>query len=79
MLDLDTLLDYVFDDSVIDLYDCDSKNYDCIKQGLTIDEAREWAENHSHEVYSFEAIQRKDESGNVVWGILFNLGKVEEL
>ena len=78
MLDLDDLLDYTQDDCVIDLYDCDSKDYDCVAKGLSIDEAREWASNHSYELYSFEPIQRKDEKGEVVFGILFNLGRIEE-
>jgi len=78
MFDLDDLLDYTQDDCVIDLYDCDSKDYDCVAKGLSIYEAREWASNHSYELYSFEPIQRKDENGEVVFGILFNLGSIEE-
>ena len=78
MLDLDDLLDYTQDDCVIDIYDCDSNDYECCAKDLTIEEAREWHENHSYRLYSFEPIQRKDEYGGVVYGILFNLGDIEE-
>lgn len=74
---IDDLLDYTQDDCVIDIFDCDLGA--TIKTGLSIDEAREWAENHTCDLWSFEPIQRKEEnSENVVFGIVFNVGKVEE-
>lgn len=79
MLDLDYLLDYVQDDCVIDIYDCDSDDYDCVVKDLSIEEAREWGENHSYELYSIEPIQRKDNSGNVVFGLVINVGSIEGL
>lgn len=79
MLDLDFLLDYVQDDCVIDIYDCDSNDYDCVAKGLTIEQAREWGENHSYELYSIEPIQRKDNLGETIFGLVINVGGVEEL
>ena len=78
MLDLDFLCDYIQDDCVVDIYDCDSNNYDCIKKDLSIDEVREWGENHSCEIYSIEPIQRKDNNGETIFGLVINVGKVEE-
>lgn len=74
---IDDLLDYTQDDCVIDIFDCDLGA--TIKTGLSIDEAREWHEHHNYDLWSFEPIQRKeDDSENVVFGIVFNVGKVEE-
>lgn len=79
MLDISDLLDYTQDDCVIDIFDYDLGVN--LKESLSISEARNWAENHSYELGSFEPIQRDDtERGHgVVFGIVFNVGNVEEL
>lgn len=78
MLDILDLLDYIQDDCVFDIYDCDSKDYDCVAKGLEREQLEEWANNHSYRVYSLEPIQRKGEQGDTIFGIVFNLGEIEE-
>lgn len=74
---IDDLLDYVQLDCVIDIFDCDLGA--TIKTGLSIHEARKWHEHHNYDLWSFEPIQRREDfSGNIVFGIVFNVGKVEE-
>ena len=81
MLDINDLLDYCQDDCVFDIFDCDSTNaFDCtIEKDLSREELEEWLDNHDYELYSFEPIQRKDNNDNTIFGIVFNVGKVEEM
>lgn len=79
MLDIIDLLDYIQDDCVFDIFDCDSNDYDCIKKDLDREQLETWAEGHRYKVYSIEPIQRKDNFGDVVYGIVFNLGEIEEV
>ena len=79
MLDISDLLDYAQDDCVFDIFDCDSRNaFDCtIEKGLSREELENWLNTHSHELYNFEPIQRKDDKGNTIFGIVWNVGNVE--
>ena len=77
MLDIVDLLDYIQDDCVFDIFDCDSDDYDCVKKGLNREQLENWASKHTYGVYSIEPIQRKDKFGEVVFGIVFNLGEIE--
>ena len=78
MFDLDDLLDYVQDDCVIDIYDCNGGELDCLVKDMSKDEARTWHENHSYTLESFEPIQRKGAGGRVEFGIVFNLSDIED-
>lgn len=80
MLDIYDLLDYAQDDCVFDIFECDSRNaFDCtIEKGLSRDELQEWLEKHSYSLCSFEPIQRKDEHGDTIFGIVWNVERVEE-
>lgn len=74
MLDLDTLLDYVQEDCEITIYDLDHDK-DIVKK-MSIEEAREWAYNHSCEVCSFEPTPKVLPYD---FGITFNVCGVEKL
>ena len=79
MLDINDLLDYAQDDCVFDIYDCDLGVN--IKEGIDRNELQEWLENHSYDLCSFEPIQRDDteRKHGVVYGIVWNVEKVEEI
>lgn len=78
MYDIEDLLDYVQTDCVIDIYDCDSNT---TIHDLSIEQAREWHEDHEYELLSFEPIQRVDlnkkDNNYHAFGIQFNVQKVE--
>lgn len=79
MYDINDLLDYVQIDCVVDIFDCDTG--EILVHDLSIQQAREWHEEHSYELLSFEPIQRVDlskkETNYHVFGIQFNVEKVE--
>lgn len=75
MLGIDELLDYIVDGCEFDVYDLNTDK--TIAQGLDDSEIREWHENHDYELCSLEPTQRKDNYGNVVFGITFNVENVE--
>ena len=77
MLDIGDLLDYCQDDCVFDIFDCDVGAN--IKENIDRDELEEWCEKHDYEFCSFEPIQRDDtdRGHGVVYGIVFNVSKVE--
>lgn len=73
MLDLDELFDYVQDDVTITIYDIDKEEN--IEVDLSLDEAKEWACNHTCELCTIEPTkQRKDYD----FGITINVCNVEE-
>lgn len=73
-MDIHELLDYVQSDCTITIFDIDKgKN---IENNLSIDEAREWAENHSCELCSFEPTPQENKFD---FGITINVEGVEEL
>lgn len=78
MYDIQDLLDYVQTDCTIDIFDCDEGT---TTTDLTIEQAREWHEDHEYELLSFEPIQRVDlnkkDNNYRVFGIQFNVQKVE--
>ena len=76
MLDLDYILDYLQSDCVVDIYDCTSGK--TIAQDLSEQEAREWHDSHDYDFCSFEPIQRIDDHGETIFGIVFNVENVEE-
>lgn len=77
MLDISDLKDYIIDGCEFDIYDID--NDSTIAEGLDDAELQDWHESHNYELCTFEPTQRKDENGNVVFGITFNLCDIEDL
>lgn len=70
-MELIDLLDLVIDDCLITIFDTDKgKN---IQENLSLDEAKEWAEEHSCEVGSFEP----SPTNGYDRGITFNVSEVE--
>jgi len=79
MLDIYDLLDYVQDDCMFDIFECDSRAFDCtIAKDLSREELEGWLEHHSCDLLSFEPIQRKDNNDNTIFGIVWNVERVEE-
>ena len=79
MLDINDLLDYVQDDCVFDIYDCD-KGLN-IKESIDREELESWVSENDYELCSFEPIQRKDRNTMncpTIFGIVWNVEKVEE-
>ena len=80
MFDINDLLDYVQDDCVFDIFECDSTAFDCvIAKKLSRDELEDWLERHTCDLCSFEPIQRKDERGDTIFGIVWNVENVEDI
>lgn len=52
MLDIETLLDYFIEDYEVNIFDI-SEGKD-IEVGLSVEEAKEWAQEHEHDFCSFE-------------------------
>lgn len=74
MLDLDELFDYIQDDVRITFYDLDAEKD--IEVDLSLDEAKEWAENHSCELCTIEPSMHEAPND---FGITVNICNVEEL
>ena len=76
MLEISDLRDYIIDGCEFDIYDLqEGKN---IAEGLDDYELEEWCDAHDYELCTFEPITRRDNSGNTVFGITFNVDNVEE-
>ena len=71
MLDIEDLVNYAHDDCVFDIYNCDIGVV--VRKNLTRHEAKRYHETHRYDLISFEPIQRDN-----VFGLQFNVHKVEE-
>ena len=76
MLDIRDLLDCAQDDCVFDIYDCNEEKN--IAESLDRHELEDWLDHHNYDLCSFEPIQRKDQTGSVVYGLVWNVENVEE-